>query len=344
MMPPVCQWSVYNRQHRHGEKLSAAFLRAHKSTPMKKTTNPPYVINSLSELHRILGLPKPEHPLVSVINLGDVTCLFDENLTSVIYNFYSICIKKGFAGTMKYGQNYYDFDEGIMTFFSPGQVISTITADDMVLSGSWLVIHPDFIQHYPLAKSIKDHGYFSYAVNEALHLSEKEEGLIATIFQNIHQEYRSSIDSYTQDVIISHIELLLNYANRFYNRQFITRKQASHDLLTRLEDILTDWFDQEKVQATGNPARGLPTVQYISYTLHVSPNYLSDMLRKLTGQSTQQHIHNKLIEKAKEILSTTTLSVSEIAYQLGFEYPQSFNKLFKSKTHLSPLEFRQSFN
>ncbi len=219
----------------------------------------------------------------------------------------------------------------------------------MVLSGSWLVIHPDFIHHYPLAKSIKDHGYFSYAVNEALHLSEKEEGLVATIFQNIHQEYRSSIDGYTQDVIVSHIELLLNYANRFYNRQFITRKQASHDILTRLEAILTDRFDPEKVQATGLPARaglprGLPTVQYIPDTLHVSPNYLSDMLRKLTGQSTQQHIHNKLIEKAKEILSTTTLSVSEIAYQLGFEYPQSFNKLFKSKTHLSPLEFRQSFN
>ena len=312
---------------------------------MKKTTNPPHVINSISELHRILGLPKPEHPLVSVINLGDVTCHFDESLTSVIYNFYSICIKKGFAGTMKYGQNYYDFDEGIMTFFSPGQVISTITPEDMSLSGWWLVIHPDFIQHYTLAKSIKDHGYFSYAVNEALHLSEKEEALTATIFQNILQEYRSSIDGYTQDVIISHIELLLNYANRFYNRQFITRKQASHDILTRLEAILTDCFDLEKVQVTGNPARaGLPTVQYISDTLHVSPNYLSDMLRKLTGQSTQQHIHNKLIEKAKEILSTTTMSVSEIAYQLGFEYPQSFNKLFKSKTHLSPLEFRQSFN
>lgn len=290
-------------------------------------------------MHRILGLPKPEHPLVSVIDLRDVTCQFDESLSSVIYNFYSICIKKGFSGTMKYGQNYYDFDAGIMTFFSPGQVISTITVADVALSGSWLVIHPDFIQHYPLAKSIRDHGYFSYAVIEALHLSEKEEALVATIFQNILQEYQSSIDSYTQDVVVSHIELLLNYANRFYNRQFITRKQASHDVLTRLEEILTDCFDQEQIQV-----RGLPTVQYISDTLNVSPNYLSDMLRKLTGQSTQQHIHNKLIEKAKGILSTTTLSVSEIAYQLGFEYPQSFNKLFKSKTHLSPLEFRQSFN
>lgn len=306
---------------------------------MKKTTNPPQLINSISELHRILGLPKPEHPLVSVIDLRDVTCQFDESLSSVIYNFYSICIKKGFSGTMKYGQNYYDFDAGIMTFFSPGQVISTITVADVALSGSWLVIHPDFIQHYPLAKSIRDHGYFSYAVIEALHLSEKEEALVATIFQNILQEYQSSIDSYTQDVVVSHIELLLNYANRFYNRQFITRKQASHDVLTRLEEILTDCFDQEQIQV-----RGLPTVQYISDTLNVSPNYLSDMLRKLTGQSTQQHIHNKLIEKAKGILSTTTLSVSEIAYQLGFEYPQSFNKLFKSKTHLSPLEFRQSFN
>ena len=245
---------------------------------------------------------------------------------------------------MKYGQNYYDFDEGIMTFFAPGQVISTVTPEDTALSGYWLVIHPDFLQHYSLAKNIKDYGYFSYAVNEALHLSEKEEALVNSTFQNIEQEYGSGIDGYTQDVIIAHVTLLLNYANRFYNRQFITRKHASHDLLTRLEEILSDCFNPENVQAGGNPARGLPTVQYVSDSLHVSPNYLSDMLRKLTGQSTQQHIHNKLIEKAKEILTTTTLSVSEIAYQLGFEYPQSFNKLFKNKTHLSPLEFRQSFN
>lgn len=306
---------------------------------MKKETNAPYIINSISELHRLLELPKPKHPLVSVINLNEIKCHFDESIKSFVYNFYSVCTKKDFKGKLKYGQNYYDFDEGIMTFFSPGQVISTVVDEDIALSGIWLVIHPDFIQNYALAKSIKDYGFFSYAVNEALHLSDKEEALITDIMQNIYAEYCSVIDGFSQDVILSHIELLLNYSNRFYNRQFITRKNASNDLLSNLEKLLLDYFNGNKVQEFG-----LPTVLYISEQLNVSPNYLSDMLRSLTGQSTQQHIHDKLIEKAKEILTTTSLSVSEIAYQLGFEYPQSFSKLFKSKTNISPLEFRSSFN
>ncbi len=163
--------------------------------------------------------------------------------------------------------------------------------------------------------------------------------MITSTIQNIAQEYYSVIDSYTQDVIISHIELLLNYCNRFYNRQFITRKNAGSDLLIKLEALLSEYFTNEEVQK-----RGLPTVQYISEKLNISSNYLSDMLRSLTGQNTQQHIHNKLIEKAKELITTTSLSVSEIAYQLGFEYPQSLSKLFKSKTNASPLEFRHSFN
>ncbi len=306
---------------------------------MKKPDNTPYLINSISDLHRLLELPKPEYPLVSVINFDEIKCFSEERLSSVIYNFYSICIKRDFKGKVKYGQNYYDFDEGVMTFFSPGQIISAEITDDMALSGRWLVIHPDYIQNYALAKNIKEYGYFSYAVNEALHLSEKEEAAITTIMQNIRQEYSSGIDTFSQDVIISHIELLLTYANRFYNRQFITRKHVNNDLLTSMEAILADYFNSDKVQTMG-----LPTVRYLSDKLNISPNYLSDMLRTLTGQSTQQHIHDKLIEKAKEILTTTSLSVSEIAYQLGFEYPQSFSKLFKSKTNVSPLEFRHSFD
>lgn len=306
---------------------------------MKKEANHPYSINSISELHRLLELPKPTHPLVSVINLAEIKCYTGENLKSVLYNFYSVCIKKDFKGKMKYGQNYYDFDEGIVTFFAPGQVIATETTNDISLSGLWLVIHQDFIRSYQLAKTIKNYGYFSYAVNEALHLSEKEETMLTLIMQNVEQEYRSVVDTYSQDVIISHIELLLNYCNRFYNRQFITRKNASNDLLINLEELLSNYFNSGKVHEFG-----LPTVQYLSEQLNVSANYLSDMLRSLTGQSTQQHIHNKLIEQAKEILTTTSLSVSEIAYQLGFEYPQSFSKLFKNKTNASPLEFRHSFN
>ncbi|MBC3540909.1 helix-turn-helix domain-containing protein [Rufibacter sediminis] len=306
---------------------------------MKKQTNPPYIIQSVSELHRLLGIPQPEHPLVSMIQLSDLhdTCRIMEG--SFMYSFYSVSIKKGFHGKLKYGQHYYDFDDGVMTFFSPGQVISTDASDEMPPSGWWLVFHPDFIRNYPLGKKIKEYGFFSYAVNEALHLSEKEEAVLDNIQQNIAAEYTSVIDAFSQDVMVSHIEVLLNYGNRFYNRQFLTRKSTHHDLLVKLETVLDEYFRQGQAEVTG-----LPTVQYVSDKLNLSPNYLSDMLRSLTGQSTQQHIQHKLIEKAKESLSTTSLTVSEIAYQLGFEYPQSFSKLFKSKTKVSPLAFRHSFN
>jgi len=176
-------------------------------------------------------------------------------------------------------------------------------------------------------------------VHEALHLSDKEKETIISIFKNIDEELQNRIDDFSQDLIISQIETLLNYSNRFYKRQFITRKSASNDLLQKLEEILDDYFNNEK-----SLMQGIPTVQYLAETLNMSPGYLSDMLRSLTGQNAQQHIHHKLIEKAKEKISTTSLSISEIAYELGFEHPSSFNKLFKSKTNLSPLEFRQSFN
>lgn len=306
---------------------------------MKKDKNLPYCVNSISEQHRILSLPKPQHPLISVFDFKDIKNNNDELSTNFTLNFYCIALKKNFKGKFKYGQNYYDFDEGIMSFISPGQLLSVVENDDNPTEGCCLVFHPDFIANYPLAKNIKNYGFFSYALNEALYLSEKEELMVENVMKNIKNEYDSSIDLYTQDVLISHIELLLNYANRFYNRQFITRKSASNNVLIQLEKILATYFDVEK-----NQEIGLPTVHYISEKMNVSPNYLSDMLRLLTGQSTQQHIHNKLIEKAKESLITTHLSVSEIAYQLGFEHPQSFNKLFKSKTNLSPLEFRASFN
>ena len=306
---------------------------------MSKQIFTPYHIQSISELHRILELPKPKHPLVSVIDFEMIKCYSEEKLRSVSYNFYCIAVKKNFEGKMKYGQNYYDFDEGLMTFFAPGQVVTTEINYDKKLSGWWLVVHPDFIQHTSLAKKITDYGFFSYAVHEALHLSEGEELMLEDIIQKITMELVSATDHFSQDVIISYLELFLNYCNRFYNRQFITRKQASNDMLSRLEELLNVYFSG--IEATQN---GLPTVQYLADQLNVSPKYLSDMLKAVTGQSTQQHIHNKLIEKAKEILSTTSQSVSEIAYQLGFEHPQSFNKLFKSKTSISPLEFRHSFN
>jgi len=201
------------------------------------------------------------------------------------------------------------------------------------------LIHPDFFWNYPLAKKIKQYGFFSYAANEALHLSENEKATIFSIFKIIEEELNSRIDDFSQDVIISQIELLLNYSNRFYKRQFITRKAVSSDLLEKLDNLLDDYFEGEK-----SVNEGIPTVQYLSAKLNISPSYLSDMLRSLTGQNTQHIIHQKIIEKAKEKLSATNLSVSEVAYALGFGHPQSFNKLFKAKTKISPLAFRRSFN
>ena len=301
----------------------------------------PRRIKTISEYHQVMGLPKPEHPLISVINFESIKLLPSNGPISLVFDFYSISLKRNFNARFKYGQQEYDFDEGIMFFMSPGQVFGVEIDNGSALkhSGWLLLFHPDFLWNTPLAKTIKQYEYFDYSVNEALYLSEKEEVTIISLMQNIEQEYRSNIDKFSQDIIIAQLELLLNYADRFYHRQFITRKITNHRILDRLEDILTEYFNSDALAK-----KGLPTVQYIAETLNVSPNYLSGMLKLLTGQSTQQHIHDKLIEKAKEKLSTTGLSVSEIAYELGFEHSQSFSKLFKTKTNLSPLEFRHSFN
>lgn len=254
-------------------------------------------------------------------------------------NFYGVSLKKNISGKLKYGQNYFDFDEGVLAMTAPKQILSVGSEDNYKVAGYWLVFHSDFIINHSLGKTIKDYGFFSYAVNEALHLSDKEEKMLEGIFKNIAQEYQTSIDQFSQDVMVSHLELLLNYCNRFYNRQFLTRKNTGNNLLSKLEELLDEYFKNDKLIVSG-----LPTVQYFAEKMNVSPNYLSDMLRTLTGQSTQQHIHNKLIEKAQEKLTTTNLSASEIAYQLGFEHSQSFSKLFKSKTNLTPIEYRASFN
>ncbi len=301
----------------------------------------PYRVKTISEFHQLRGQPKPEHPLVSVVNLETIPPLHIDKPQSVVLDFYSISIKRCVSTKFKYGQQEYDFDDGVMFFMAPGQVfgIEEGTHSTAKRSGWLLLVHPDFLWNTPLAKTIKQYEYFDYSVNEALFLSEKEEAIITGILQNIQQEYQSNIDKFSQDIIIAQIELLLTYAERFYQRQFITRKITNHAILTRLEDILAEYFNNDDLAD-----KGLPTVQSIAEALNVSPNYLSGLLKVLTGQSTQQHIHDKLIEKAKEKLSTTDLSVTEIAYELGFEHPQSFSKLFKTKTNLSPSEFRHSFN
>jgi AraC family transcriptional regulator, transcriptional activator of pobA len=295
-------------------------------------------IKSISEYHRFRGLPQPDHPLISVVDYSKMEIATGENLPGIITDYYSIAIKRG-VGKMFYGQQQYDFDEGVMYCMAPNQVLRVEqSADNTKRSGWILLIHPDFLWGTALAKNIKKYEFFDYSVHEALFLSEKEEATINQIVQHIQQEYHSNIDKFSQNIIISQIETLLNYTERFYQRQFITRKITNHQVLDKLEALLNDHFNNESIKD------GLPTVQFVSQQLNVSPSYLSGLLKLLTGQSTQQHIHDKLIEKAKEKLSTTSASVSEIAYELGFEHPQSFSKLFKTKTNCSPLEFRQSFN
>jgi AraC-like DNA-binding protein len=302
----------------------------------------PFRIKTISEFHKLRGLPKPAHPLISIIDYKDIDFSNEEGHTvSAVFDFYSISAKRDTQGNLYYGQQEYDFDEGILFFVAPGQVVRANTKQDPVdeRSGWIMLIHPDFLWNTPLAKTIRKYEFFDYSVNEALFLSEKEEATIDSIIQHIKQEYHANIDKFSQTIIIAHLETLLSYAERFYNRQFITRKITNHKILDRLEKLLTDYFNSDDLAT-----KGLPTVQYISETLNISPNYLRGILKTLTGQNTQQYIHERLIEKAKEKLSTTDLSVSEIAYELGFEHLQSFSKLFKAKTSQSPLEFRQSFN
>lgn len=311
-----------------------------KHNVMKKEANSIQRFDSLSDAHRAFGLPNPQHPLISLMNGGKINVETSNHPQSHVLSFYKISYKPKLQGKIRYGQSYYDFDEGGLLFASPGQIIGNYGNNDPhVCSEYTLLIHPDFLLGYPLMKNIKQYGFFSYSANETLHLSEPEKATLMSIFTFMEEELNGRTDDFSHDVIISQIELLLNYANRFYKRQFITRKAVNNDLLERLEEILEGYFNNEL-----SLNQGIPSVQFLAEQLNLSPNYLSDMLRSLTGQNAQQHIHDKLIEKAKEKLSTTSLSVSEVAYALGFEHSQSFSKLFKTKTDLSPLEYRRSFN
>jgi len=295
-------------------------------------------INSVSEFHRLLSLPAPKHPLVSVINLAESIFLEDDIWKGFVNRFYCVALKREAKGKIRYGQQHYDYDKGVLSFTAPNQVQYLDLRNMECGSGYLLIFHPDFLLKHPLAGTIGNYGYFSYAVNEALHLSADEEDDLIAILHKIDKEC-VHIDKHTQEIILSQIELLLNYSNRFYERQFITRKNNNYELLTKFEQFVDLYFNANQAGQ-----QGLLTVQRIAEHMNLSPNYLSDLLRVHTGQNTQQHLHEKLIEKAKEKLSTTNASVSEIAYNLGFEHAQSFSTLFKKKTKMSPLEFRQGFN
>ena len=301
----------------------------------------PFRLESISKFHKFRKKSQPAHPLISVIDVSGARHLNDDEPRNLVFDFYSIALKTVQNAKMKYGQQLYDFDSGMMGFSSPGQVISVEVEQGKMLeqTGWLLLVHPDFFWNTPLAKKIKQFEFFNYAVNEALFVSDTEAAILNNIANIIKEESQRQIDKFTHEIIIAHIEALLAYAERFYQRQFITRRVANHQLLDRLSHLLDSYFDGNKLEL-----QGLPAVSTIAEQLNVSPHYLSGMLRSLTGLNTQQHIHLKLIDKAKELLSTTSLTVSEIAYALGFEQIQSFSKLFKSKTNVSPMQFRQSFN
>ncbi|MGO1244131.1 MAG: helix-turn-helix domain-containing protein [Sphingobacterium sp.] len=295
-------------------------------------------IPSISAFHKLLSLPEPKHPLVSVINLSASIFIKDEVWKGFMNRFYCVALKREATGKIRYGQQHYDYDKGVLSFTAPNQVqyldVETMDCDS---AGYLLIFHEDFLLKHPLAAAITRYGFFSYATNEALHLSEEEENDLIEILDKIDKECQH-IDRHTQEIILSQIDLLLNYSHRFYERQFITRTNNNHQLLIKFEKFLNDYFDKNSSE------KGLLTVHQVAEAMNLSPNYLSDLLRVHTGQNTQQHIHEKLISKAKEKLSTTKLSVREIAYELGFEHSQSFSTLFKKKTHMSPLEFRWSYN
>jgi AraC family transcriptional activator of pobA len=303
---------------------------------MKKQDSNIYKFDSLTDFHRMFGLSKPKHPLISYIDIKDMNYEPAELPAALIMDFYKIAFKTNLGGKAKYRQSYYDFGEGGLVFTSPGQVFES--PDGTANSGKMLLFHPDLFLSYSVSKKISQYGFFSYAANEALHLSDNERTTVMTVFEIIDEELTSRIDDFSQDVMVSQIELLLNYSNRFYKRQFITRKAVNSDQLYKLEAFLDQYFSEGKAVSSG-----IPTVQDLADRLNLSPGYMSDMLRALTGQNAQQLIHYKLVEEAKGKLSTTDLSVAEIAYQLGFEHPQSFSRLFKSKTAHSPLKFRTSF-
>ncbi|UOU98033.1 helix-turn-helix transcriptional regulator [Chryseobacterium daecheongense] len=304
---------------------------------MKET----FRFNSISDFHAFCGLPNPEHPLISLIDYSKVKYPVNDNELKWVQNYYSIGLKRNVNAKFNYGQQEYDFDSGVLCFVSPLQFLSLEMKPEVEVepTGYLLLIHPDFLWGTSLIRKIKSYEFFSYQINEALFLSDKEERIIVDLFKNIEKEYQTNIDKFTQDLIVAQLELFLIYSERFYERQFFTRKKSSHELLVRFEEVLSQYFDSGNLLE-----KGIPSVKTIAEQMNISPNYLGTLLRIHTRQNTQQHIQNKIIDSAKERLSTTSLSVSEIAYELGFEHPQSFSKLFKQKTNQSPGEFRKLFN
>jgi len=297
-----------------------------------------YHLNSISQAHKAVGLPKPKHPLVTVVKTADYRPTVDFRGLKVVNNLYQITLKQLGCGNLMYGKNSYDYEEGTLMFTSPGQVTvfeGEIPTDSETNNGWTLAFHPDLIRKSSLADKMSQYSFFNYEVNEALHLSEEELGTIEDLLDKIIKEYSQNLDKHSQNLIISNIELLLDYCTRFYDRQFYTRSNLNLDYVSKFEKLLKKYYETEVLDE-----KGLPNVKYLASELNFSSSYLSDLLKKETGKTAQEHIHLFVIDKAKNKLLNSKNSISEIGYSLGFEYPQHFSNLFKSKTGFSPSEYR----
>ncbi len=293
-------------------------------------------IESISDMHNVFGLAKPKHPLVSVIRFKDADIRPEYHHVRCSFGMYCITQKNETEGSMGYGRSSYDFQEGSMVFVKPGQVLSydghRSTAED---PGWALLFHPDLIRKSELGGTIDNYSFFSYDITEALHVSDEEKQTLNGLMAKIETEYQQNIDRHSQKLIIANIELLLDYCTRYYDRQFYTRTNLNKDVLTKFEHLLKDYYTNENQLNSG-----IPSVDFCGEELHMSPKYLSDLLKKETGKSAKAHIDDFLMNKAKNRLLSSMESVSEIAYGLGYEYSQHFSKIFKAKTGMSPSEYR----
>lgn len=288
-------------------------------------------INSVNDYNQKVGV-ETLHPLISVVDFQKIEpfCYFRSQL-----GVYCIFLKEIKCGNITYGNSNYDYEDGTLIFVSPGQVYGVASEEKQKGFGRALVFHPDLIHGTALGKNIKDYTFFSYEVNEALHLSVRERTIINDCLDKIEYELNHAIDNHSKTLMVSYIELFLNYAKRFYERQFITRSNVNKDVLTRFENLLEDYFRTDLPTTTG-----LPTVKHFAEKLFLSSNYLGDLLKKETGKSAQEHIQLRIIELAKEKIYEPRKSISEIAYELGFRYPQHFTRMFKKEVGMTPLEYR----
>ena len=296
-------------------------------------------VKTITQLHQILGFEKPKHPLISVMNVEDLKDVPNMAGIRTSADFYLISLKEHDCG-MSYGRGHYDFEEGAMIFTAPNQVIQTDEDQDLSNDEGWMLFfHPDLIRSTTLGEKIDSYSFFSYEANEALHLSDQEKKIIHDCVKNIELEYNTNIDEHSQDLFVSNLELMLNYCRRFYDRQFHTRTSQQKDVVSQFEKHVKTYFKSEDLASLGQPS-----VNYFAELAHLSPNYLSDLLKKETGKNIKEHINDTIINKAKTMLLNSSDSVSEIAYDLGFNYPHYFSRMFKSQTGFSPAKYRESIN